>query len=418
MLDALQQPIVIAIVVLILLVLIVIPVLLRRRRAAREEVLPPPELGQAIDYTSLPYEEPTSLGDRFRQASPAVKLLAFLVPLVIIVAGVVLWFTFLRDSGGGVAESTTPTPPPAMITDVAAVLTGPTKIKIDAQTTLPENTTVTAMIKEGEQELVWYNKDKASAQVSGGKISLTLDKAKSAAPTPKRGTDQVIILVGQVDGQTITSEPVKLRVPPGLQAEFYRDPSAVAPTAVPTAMPSPPPVQTTAPAAASPTPAEPTVPPASQLTATVFNGGNIRKEPRVTQNQGDILGQLHADEVVTLLERTADSAWYRVKAPEAEGWVSATLLTIEPAIAKQVPTAQPQDTGLTARVFNGGNVRERPVTGKPVDQVNAGETVKLLAKTADAGWYQITTIRGLTGWVSRTLLTIDPAVAKQVPVAK
>src|ERR1044071_10317951 len=100
MLDALQQPIVIAIVVLILLVLIVIPVLLRRRRAAREEVLPPPELGQAIDYTSLPYEEPISLGDRFRQASPAVKLLAFLVPLVIIVAGIVLWFTFLRGPGG------------------------------------------------------------------------------------------------------------------------------------------------------------------------------------------------------------------------------------------------------------------------------------------------------------------------------
>jgi flagellar FliL protein len=416
MLDALQQPIVIGIVVLILLVLIVIPVLLRRRRAAREEVLPPPELGQAIDYTSLPFEEPTSLGDRFRQASPAVKLLAFLVPLVIIVAGIVLWFTFLRGPGG-VAESPSPTPPPAMITNVAGTLTGPTKIKIDADTTLPENTTVTAMIKEGDQELVWYNKDKASAQVSGGKISLTLDKAKSGAATPKRGTDQMIVLVGQADGQTITSEPAKLRVPPGLQAEFYREPSAAAPTAVPTAKPSPP-AQATAPAPASPTPVEPTVTPASQLTATVFNGGNIRKEPRVTQNQGDVLGQLHADEVVTLLERTTDGAWYRVKAPEAEGWVSATLLTIEPAIAKQVPTAQPQDTGLTARVFNGGNVRERPVTGKPVDQVNAGETVKLLAKTADAGWYQITTIRGLTGWVSRTLLTIDPAVAKQVPVAK
>src|SRR5690242_11594092 len=100
MLDALQNPIVIAIVVSILLVLIAIPVLLRRRRAAREEVLPPPELGQAIDYTSLPYEEPTGMADRFRQASPAVKLLVFLVPLVIIVAGVVLWLTFLRPSGG------------------------------------------------------------------------------------------------------------------------------------------------------------------------------------------------------------------------------------------------------------------------------------------------------------------------------
>jgi flagellar FliL protein len=149
----------------------------------------------------------------------------------------------------------------------------------------------------------------------------------------------------------------------------------------------------------------------------VFNGGNIRKAPRVTNDKADVLGQLHAGEVVTLLERSNDSAWYRVKAPEAEGWVSATLLTIDPEVAKQVSTATPATTGLTATVFNGGNVRERPVTGKPLDQINAGETVQLLAKTSDGGWYQITNIRNITGWVSRTLLTIDPAVIRQVPIA-
>jgi flagellar FliL protein len=107
-----------------------------------------------------------------------------------------------------------------------------------------------------------------------------------------------------------------------------------------------------------------------------------------------------------------------VQAPEAEGWVSATLLTIDPELAKQVPAATPPETGLTATVFNGGNVRERPVTGRPLDQINAGEEVKLLAKTVDGGWYQITNIRGVTGWVSVTLLTIDPEVARQVPVAR
>ena len=134
-----------------------------------------------------------------------------------------------------------------------------------------------------------------------------------------------------------------------------------------------------------------------------------------------MLGQLHAGEVVTLLERSNDSAWYRVKAPEAEGWVSATLLTIDPEVAKQVSTSAPPETGLTAKVFNGGNVRARPVTGKPLDQINAGETVQLLAKTSDGGWYQISYTRDgtpITGWVSVTLLTIDPAVVKQVPVAK
>jgi len=165
-------------------------------------------------------------------------------------------------------------------------------------------------------------------------------------------------------------------------------------------------------------PTEPTPTSTATLTATVFNGGNIRKEPRVSNN---VLGQLHAGEVVTLLERSNDSAWYHIQAPEAEGWVSATLLTIDPEVAKQVSTATPPDSGLSATVFNGGNVRERPVTGKPLDQINAGETVQLLAKTSDGGWYQISYTRDgkpITGWVSVTLLTIDPAVAKQVPIAK
>ena len=85
------------------------------------------------------------------------------------------------------------------------------------------------------------------------------------------------------------------------------------------------------------------------------------------------------------------------------------------AIAKQ---ATPTPSALTATVFNGGNVREAPVSGRPIDQVNASETVQLLAKNADGSWYQIKTARNVTGWVSQTLLTIDPAVAQQVPVAQ
>lgn len=84
------------------------------------------------------------------------------------------------------------------------------------------------------------------------------------------------------------------------------------------------------------------------------------------------------------------------------------------ALARQ-PTPTPQ--ALTAAVFNGGNVRERPVNGRPLDQINAGESVQLLEKTPDGGWYRITTPRGVTGWVSQTLLTLDPEVARQVPQA-
>ena len=92
MLDTLlQNPIILVVVVVVLLILIAIPVLVRRRRAGQEDVLPPPELGQTVDYTSLPYEEPTSLSDRLRDAPIGVKLLLALVPFAVIVAGIVLW---------------------------------------------------------------------------------------------------------------------------------------------------------------------------------------------------------------------------------------------------------------------------------------------------------------------------------------
>src|ERR1700710_3088002 len=132
MLNALQSPIVIAVVVVVLLILIAIPVLLRRRRAAQEDVLPPPELGQQVDYTSLPYEEPTSLGDRLRQAPIGVKLLLALVPIVIIIAAVVLWLA-LFSSPPTVAVTPTATPP-STLTNVTATLKNASTIVVEADT--------------------------------------------------------------------------------------------------------------------------------------------------------------------------------------------------------------------------------------------------------------------------------------------
>jgi len=417
MFDALQNPIVIAIVVLVLLILIAIPVLLRRRRAAAE-VLPPPELGQAVDYTSMPYEEPTTLGERLSQAPIAVKLLLGLVPLAIIIAGVVLWYTFFNQPGG---SANTPQPPPPEIKNVTATLAGPTRIVVDAETNLPNGAEVTAIMKQGDQDFAWFNPASAKGQVAGGKVNLVVERTRTA-PTPRRDQQQTIILNASLNGQTISSQPVKLIVPAIHARDFFQE-VAAAPTSAPTVVAT---VAAEPTAAAAPTEAPTAVPTAvPELTATVFNGGNIRRQPKVTSVKTDVVGQLHAGEIVTLLERSEDSAWYRVKAPEAEGWVSATLLTVDPAIAKQVAVAgqapagqtPPPASGLTATVFNGGNLRERPVTGKVLDQINANESVQLLEKTSDGAWYRITNIRNITGWVSVTLLTIDPATAKQVPIA-
>jgi hypothetical protein len=72
-----------------------------------------------------------------------------------------------------------------------------------------------------------------------------------------------------------------------------------------------------------------------------------------------------------------------------------------------------------ATVFNGGNMRAQPNTdGEVLDQIHARESVRLLAKTADARWYRIVNPRDLSGWVSATLLKIDPALVKAVPVAE
>lgn len=417
MLDSiLTNPIILAVVVVILLILIAIPVLVRRRRAGQENLLPPPELGQAVDYTSLPYEEPTSLSDRIREAPIGVKLLLALVPIVVIVAAVVLWLTFFNNPGSGVAVVPTPAPPP-QITIVNARVVRATQIVVEADTNLPDTIQVSAAMKDSDQDLPWFNKDAINTTISNGRITVVLEQAKNA-PKPTINQDQFVTLIATVGDQVISSEPAKITVPMPFKDAFYGTTVAAVPTTVPTAVPTIAPTR----APAEPTVlVEPTATATATLTATVFNGGNIRKAPEVTNNKADILGQLHAGEVVTLLERSNDSAWYRVTAPEAEGWVSATLLAVDAEVAKQVSTTAPPETGLSAKVFNGGNVRARPVTGKPLDQINAGETVKLLAKTSDGGWYQISYTRDskpITGWVSVTLLTIDSATAKQVPVAK
>jgi hypothetical protein len=77
---------------------------------------------------------------------------------------------------------------------------------------------------------------------------------------------------------------------------------------------------------------------AGPLKATVFNGGNIRY--RADVKTGTVLGQLHAGQEVTIVARTADSQWIHVIAPEAEGFVSVSLLTIDPQALSQAPVTQ------------------------------------------------------------------------------
>src|SRR5918912_2430732 len=98
----------IAIVAVILLGLILFLIMRNRRRANASDVLPPPELSDPVDYTSLPYEEPTTWSDRFRKASPATKALLFLLPLALIVILAIVYFGFLQT--GPTTANTTSEP--------------------------------------------------------------------------------------------------------------------------------------------------------------------------------------------------------------------------------------------------------------------------------------------------------------------
>jgi flagellar FliL protein len=403
-----------------------IVVMIMRRRRAEAEVIPPPELSQPIDYTSLPVEEPTSFGDRVRNAPMATKLLVGVIALAVVVGLGVFYFIFFGGEGS-TAGAPTPVVPPRQITEVKANVAGPTKILIDASTDLQNGAVVTATMQEDGQPFDWFNPRTASVQVNDGRIRMIVER-QSGAPVPKQNAEYTIVLASQVPGGlAVSSQPTKVDVPKVYQAAFFQVPTpTVAPPPTPTVPPTPGPTTVVTPTAA-PTPT------VEGLAATVFNGGNVREQPSLG---GRVLDQINAGETVQLLEKSADGQWYRItNIRSVSGWVSRSLLTVDPQVAARVPiqgqsppTAPPAPgtpvptfvpSGLTGTVFNGGNVREQPsLGGRVLDQINAGETVQLLGKSADGQWYRITNIRSVTGWVSRSLLTIDPQVAAQVPVTK
>jgi uncharacterized protein YgiM (DUF1202 family) len=89
-------------------------------------------------------------------------------------------------------------------------------------------------------------------------------------------------------------------------------------------------------AAPTETPAAETTPAAGGLSANVINGGNVRRDPVVAQD--NVVGGVNAGESVVLLARTSDNAWYKVRTIRDEvGWVIASLLEIDAAVVEQVP---------------------------------------------------------------------------------
>lgn len=78
-----------------------------------------------------------------------------------------------------------------------------------------------------------------------------------------------------------------------------------------------------------------TLPRTSEPVVAARRSGPIYSAP----GGGSIVGQMNVQDAVIVIERSADRRWYRVRAPTATGWVSASLLSLPPAVERQVPVA-------------------------------------------------------------------------------
>ncbi len=409
LLSSLTSPIAIGVILIVLVLLVAVPLILRRRQATPEEE--PPDLGTPIDYTSLPVDETPGLRDRFNNLSLAGKILVFVVPVLVIVAIIVL--LLLLPPSNNIADiPPTPTLVPAItITDAGLARARPNQqIEIEADSTLPIGTEVTAELLVDGEPFTWYAPETATTTVGGnGVILLTLSKAENA-PEVSEGTTVNAVLTAMLgEEQQIVSNQQEIIIPQIYADDFYGETVAVVPTETPTSEPEP--TEESAPEEPSEPTAAPTEtvnPISGDLVATVFNGGNVRQQPLLIDN---VIGQLNGGEQVEIIGRTPNGEWYRIRNERGVvGWASITLLSVAPEVAQRVPLLP------IVTVFTSGNIYGQPqAQGSIIGQVFRSETVDLLAKTPAGDWYKVTSVRNETGWVDASLLGIPPEVADIVP---
>lgn len=428
----------------------VLMVFLQRQRA---EGGIPTDFDQVHDYTAAATEE----GGNWQ-----AKLLALPLPAKIAMGGVPLLLIL-----GTVAAVTlnpnkpppTPTPPTKKytltITKADLVSSEPQTINILADTDLPEGISVTAKLLDEEQKpFPWPKRETTLTEVVKSKITLRLLKDPKGLGATKGMTYTVLLeakaLVTNTHtlkvNETLVTATHTLNVPKLFVEAFFTEakkvilkatphisPTAIASTKVLTPTPE---FSPTTEVAMNPTATTtPTVTPATRatgLTATIFNGGNVRNQPVLGNNVAYLI---NPNEEVTLLQKTANGLWYKIKNTQGqEGWIHNTLLVFDRRLADQVPIegaasassisapskpASPSATGLSAIVFNGGRIRSQPDSSNDknvVGGINAGDTVEIFQKTLKSDWYRIKNQKGEEGWVHKSLLAIDPSLVTKIPL--
>lgn len=167
------------------------------------------------------------------------------------------------------------------------------------------------------------------------------------------------------------------------------------------------------------------LPPMVQLIRRV----NVRSGPGTDFER---VGLLYPGDTAPIIGRTDDSQWLQIEFENASGWVSVFVvgvsggldavpvvdndveITVVPA-STPVATLTPVPVSLTTR-YN-SNLRAAPTISASILIIVPFETtLPIERRSADGRWLRVT-YRGETGWISRSLVTVDsPRALNTLPI--
>lgn len=147
----------------------------------------------------------------------------------------------------------------------------------------------------------------------------------------------------------------------------------------------------------------------SAATGVVTTGAlNVRSGPGVGYQ---VIANLYQGQAVTLLARTYDAGWVKVRLPGGtEGWIATHLLTLNVA-ASSLPVISGAPPSAAAVVATGAlHVRYGPgIVYNPLSIVYWGDSLTLLGRNSATSWVQVRLPDGRVGWASSYYL--NPTVS-------
>lgn len=128
------------------------------------------------------------------------------------------------------------------------------------------------------------------------------------------------------------------------------------------------------------------------------------------------VGQVSLGDVVTMLGRTNDSSWIKVKLADGvtAGWVSTFYIQASSPVAELPVLADAQPWGMiTASVLN---IRTGPgLEFNVLTTVGQGTFLTVLGRNADSTWINVL-VGGAEGWVGRGFISLSVPTAGSLPV--